>query len=222
VRGTSRPPRRGEIVGATTSVLRSGDPGRADLLVVDLGEGPMVVKDFATRSWWGRALGRLLIAREIRAYRWLGDSRDVPRLIGRVDAHALALEKIDGVILSPAVRHRDAGGVLASRIRALVDRMHAKGFAHLDLNRRNLLRCADDEVVALDLAGAIWFRPGGLAHLLFFRLFASADDRACLKWKDRLAPGSFDPDEEARFRRLRFLRSLWLFNRKPPKTARKS
>jgi hypothetical protein len=179
----------------------------------------MVVKDFATQSGWRRAVGRFLISREIRAYRWLGDSGDVPQLIGRVDAHALALEKIDGVILSPAVRHRDAGGALASRIRALADRMHARGFAHLDLNRRNLLRCADDEVIALDLAGAIWFRPGGLAHRLFFRPFAAADDSACLKWKDRLAPGTFDADEEARFRRLRFLRSLWPFNRKPPKIA---
>jgi hypothetical protein len=182
----------------------------------------MVLKDFATKSWWGRVLGRFLIAREIRAYRWLGDSRDVPRLIGRVDAHALALEKIDGVMLSPAARHRDAGGALASGIRALADRMDAKGFAHLDLNRRNLLRCADDEVVALDLAGSIWFRPGSLAHRLFFRLFATADDSACLKWKDRLAPGTFDAGEEARFRRLRFLRNLWPFNRKPPKTAQDS
>jgi len=222
VRGPSRPARRGEITAATTSVLRSGDAGRADLLVVDLGEGPMVVKDFATKSWWGRVLGRLLTAREIRAYRWLGDSRDVPRLIGRIDAHALALEKIDGVILSPAVRHRDAGGALASRIRALADRMHARGFAHLDLNRRNLLRCADDQVVALDLAGAVWFRPGSFAHRLFFRPFATADDSACLKWKDRLAPGTFDADEETRFRRLRFLRNLWPFNRKPPKTAQDS
>jgi hypothetical protein len=182
----------------------------------------MVVKDFAAKRIWGRALGRILIAREIRAYRWLGDSPDVPRLIGRVDAHALALEKIDGVMLFPASAHRDAGDALAAAIRALADRMHARGLAHLDLNRRNLLRCADDRIVALDLAGAVWFRPGGLAHRLFFHMFAAADDRACLKWKDRLAPGSFDAGEEARFRRLRLLRNLWPFNRKPPQSARGS
>jgi hypothetical protein len=100
--------------------------------------------------------------------------------------------------------------------------MHSRGFAHLDLNRRNLLRRANDEVVALDLAGAVWFRPGSTAHRLFFRLFATADDSACLKWKDRLAPGTFDAEEEARFRRLRFLRGLWPFNRKPRETARDS
>lgn len=222
MRGRARPPRRDEIADSTTSVLRSGDAARADLRIVDLGDGPMVVKDFAAKPWWGRSLGRFLISREIRAYRWLGESRDVPRLIGRVDAHALALEWIDGVILSPATRHRDAGGLLAERIRAMVGRMHAKGFAHLDLNRRNLLRCPGDEVVALDLAGAIWFRPGSAAHRLFFRLFATADDSACLKWKDRLAPGTFDAAEQTRFRRLRFLRSLWPFNRKPPKTAQGS
>jgi hypothetical protein len=182
----------------------------------------MVVKDFASKAWWARAMGRFLVSREIRAYRWLGESSDVPRLIGRVDAYALALELIDGEMLFPAERHREAGGSLASRIRAMVDRMHAKGFAHLDLNRRNLLRRADDEVVALDLAGAIWFRPGSAAHRLFFRLFATADDSACLKWKDRLAPGTLDAVEETRFRRLRFLRGLWPFNRKPPKTARDS
>jgi hypothetical protein len=194
-------------------ILKSGGPSKADLLVVDLGEGPMVVKDFAAKSWGARWLGRFLIGREIRAYRWLGDTPGVPRLIGRVDAHAVALEKIEGVMLFPAVNHRDDGEILLPKIRALIDRFHSRGFSHLDLNRENLMRRPDDEIIAVDLAGGIWFRPGGLGHRLLFGLFATADETAYLKWKSRLTPGGLDPDEEARFRRLRFLRSLWPFNR---------
>ena len=101
--------------------------------------------------------------------------------------------------------------------RALVDRLHATGLAHLDLNRQNLMRTASDEIVAVDLAGAVWFRPGGLAHRLLFRLFSVADETAYLKWKARLTPGSLDAAEEKRFRRLKALRALWPFNRKPPR-----
>ena len=198
-------------------VLKSGGASKADLYVVDLGQGPMVVKDFAAKPWWGRLLGRFLIRREIRAYRWLGDTPGVPRLIGRVDPYAVALEKIEGVMLFPAVSHRDDGEILLPKIRALIDRFHSRGFAHLDLNRENLMRRADDEIIAIDLAGGAWFRPGGLWHRLLFRLFATADETAYLKWKARLTHGGLDPDEEQRFRRLRFVRSLWPFNRPKPR-----
>ena len=63
----SRVPRRDEIAGATVDVLKSGGASKADLYVVDLGQGPMVVKDFAAKSWWARLLGRFLIHREILA-----------------------------------------------------------------------------------------------------------------------------------------------------------
>jgi hypothetical protein len=210
-----RPPRRDEIAAATIEVLKIGAPAKADLLVVDVGEGPMVVKDFAAKPWWARLVGRLLISREARAYAWLRETSGVPRLIGRVDSHALALEKIEGMMLFPAEQHSDDGEVLLPRIRALVDRLHATGLTHLDLNRQNLMRTADDEIMAVDLAGAVWFTPGGIAHRLLFRLFAVADETAYLKWKARLTPGSLDAAEERRFRRLKALRALWPFNRKP-------
>ena len=216
-----RPPRRDEIATATIEVLKSGGPSKADLLVVDVGEGPLVVKDFAAKSWWGRLLGRFLVRREVRAYRWLGETPGVPRLVGRVDAHALALERIEGMMLFPAEHHRDDAEILLPRIRALVDRLHATGLAHLDLNRQNLMRTADDDIMAVDLAGAVWFRPGGLWHRWLFRLFAAADETAYLKWKARLTPGSLDPEEERRFRRLRAARALWPFNRKSSRPNRK-
>jgi hypothetical protein len=84
------------------------------------------------------------------------------------------------------------------------------------MNRENLLRRPDGELFVVDLAGAFWFRPGGLAHRLFFRLFASVDESAFLKWKVKLAPGSLDADEQQRYRRLRGWRRLWIFNKKVP------
>lgn len=218
----ARPPRRDEISKATVGVLKQGGPSKADLLVVDVGGGPVVVKDFAAKSWWARLLGRVQIAREYRAYRWLGPIPAVPKLVGRVDAHALAIEKVEGEILSPVVNVVHLGEELVPQIRSLVDALHAAGLVHLDLRgRENLIRRPDGRVVVLDLAGALWFRPGGLAHRIFFPVFRRIDEAAYLKWKAKLTPGRFDPEERAFLRWFDALRPLWIFNRKPPKTKKK-
>jgi len=213
----SRAPRREEIATHTVGVILEGGPTKADLLVVDVGGGAMVVKDFAAKSRWARLLGRVQVGREFRAYEWLGPNRGVPALIGRVDAHALAIEKIEGEQLALTSSQRNDGERLVARLRLLIDRLHSKGLVHLDLRgRENLLILPDGDLVIVDLAGAFWFRPGGLAHRLFFHLFSIADRAAILKWKEMLAPGHFTPEEEAFMRRFRILRAFWIFNRKRP------
>ncbi len=208
-------PRREEIGPATVGVLKAGAPGKADLLVVDAGAGPMVVKDFSGKPWWARVLGRLQISRECRAYRWLGSIPGVPALVGRVDAHAIALEKVDGEQLAFAENRFRDGEAHVAGLRSLIDRLHAAGVFHQDLRgRENVLVRPDGEIVFLDLAGAICLRPRRLPYRMLRGILALSDEAAFLKWKALLTPGRFTAEEERFLRRFRFWRSLWVFNRK--------
>ncbi len=209
-----------EQVDRRGRLFRAGGPRKADLIVLDDGPRPVLVKDFSRKSPWRRALGRLQTAREHRAYLRAGPLRGLPRLVGRVDAHALAVEKVEGVPLAHAEsRYRDAELHLA-RLRELIDRLHARGIVHLDLRGKgNLMLRADGEVVAVDLAAALWLRPGGLWHRLLFRWFAIADETAFLKWKTRLAQDLVTREERSRLGRFRALRSIWIFNRRHARPA---
>lgn len=213
----ARVPTREEIGKATTGVLHSGGPGKADLLVVDLGEGPLVVKDFSRKPFWACLLGRLQISRECRAYRWLGSMRGLPAFVGRVDGHAIALEKVEGEQLAFAKNRFRDGETHVAHLRDMIDRLHAAGVFHQDLRgRENVLLCPDGEIVLLDLAGAICLPPGGWRYRWLRGLLAMSDEAAFLKWKMLLIPGRLTPDEEGFLRRFRFWRSLWVFNRKRP------
>ncbi len=195
--------------------MKAGGPRKADLLIVDLGDGPMVVKDFGRKSWWTRLIGRVQIAREHRAYRWLGEAAGVPALIGRVDAHALAFENVEGEQLAFARGRHERAEVFLAGLRRVLDELHRRGVVHHDLRgRENVLVRETGEVVVLDLAGAVSFRPGGLTHRLLFPLLVRTDEAAYLKWKDMLAPGSLTAGEEAFLRRHERWRRLWPFNRK--------
>jgi hypothetical protein len=197
--------------------LKRAGPTKADLLIVDLGEGPLVVKDFGRKAAWVRLIGRLQISRECRAYRWLGPMQGLPRLVGRIDEHALALERIEGDELAFVPRRRETGAATHAKLRGIVERMHDAGLVHLDLRGKdNVLMGPDGQLFILDLAGAVWFRPGGWAHRLLFRLFQTTDKAALLKWKRILGAGPFTEEEESFLRRYRFWRALWIFNPKRP------
>ena len=204
-------------------MLKAGGPTKADLRVVDVGDGPLVVKDFAAKASWVRLIGRLQIGRECRAYRWLGALPGLAPFVGRVDAHALALGWIDGGQLSEAARRPGEGALLLSRLREIVERMHRTGLVHLDLRgRENVMLDAEGRILVLDLASAMWFRPGGLASRLFARPLQAADEAAMLKWKILLDAGPYTDDERAFLERYRFWRALWIFNRKRPRRAKAS
>jgi predicted Ser/Thr protein kinase len=208
-------PRREEIERSTVGFLKKGAAEKADLRLVDTGGKVVVVKDFAEKPWWGRLLGRVQIRREAAAYRWLEGEPGIPRLIGRVDALAIAIERVEGEQLAFAASRVSEGARHLAKLRALIDRLHARGVVHNDLRgRENVLLRGDGEIVVVDLAGALRLRPGGLAHRVFFDLFALADETAFLKWKDLLAPGPYTLTEQAYLARHRRWRALWPFNRK--------
>lgn len=213
-----RAPTRAELAAATVGVLQKGSREKADLLLVDLGEGAMVVKDFSGKPWRTRLLGRIQIHRERKAYGWLGTMPGIPGFIGAIDPLAIAIERIEGIRLHSSPDAKSRGEEHLGKLRALIDRLHGAGVVHNDLRgSENLMLRPDGELVLLDLAGAVRLRPGGLAHRLLFKRLALTDEAAYLKWKEYLTPGRFTAEEEEFLRRFRVLRRMWPFNRKTPR-----
>jgi hypothetical protein len=214
-RSARRAPRRTELAAATTRWLKRGGPSKADLKLVVLGEGPLVVKDFAAKAPWVRCIGRVQISRECRAYRRLGPLPGLPAFFGRIDAHALALQWIDGQELAFLPDRRRDGRVFHARLTEIVRRLHDAGVVHLDLRgKENVIVDHEGRLYVLDLASAFCLRRGNPLGRLLFRWFAVADRAALLKWKAILGAGEFTPEELSFLRRYRFWRTLWVFNRK--------
>lgn len=208
-------PTRAQLSSADVEVMHPGAWHKADLLVADLGDGPMVIKDFSNKNLLIRLLGRLQISRECRAYRLLGPIPGIPGFIGRVDAHAVSIRKIDCRPLG-RVRDRTENGVARlGQLRAIMDRIHAAGIVHLDMRARdNVVIDTEGRLYVIDFASALWFRPGGFGHRTIFRLLRKIDESAYLKWKWLLEAGPYTDEEEAFVSRHEFLQSLWPFNRK--------
>jgi serine/threonine protein kinase len=188
---------------------------KADVLVVGLGSGSVIVKDYSGRRPWLRALGRLQVRREVAAYLWLEGVFGIPSFLGRVDALALAIERIEGEQLAFAPLAPGDGPRHLAQLRAILDAIHARGVVHNDLRgRENVLLRRTGELAIVDFAAAIRLRPGGVAHRLFFRLLAAADEAAFLKWKGMIVPGSYTRQDEVFLRRFERWRALWPFNPK--------
>lgn len=210
---------RERIAGGAVRILHRGGRDKADLLLVDLGQGPFVLKDFSAKGTLTRWLGRIQVARESAAYRRLAGVEGVPRFLGRVDPWSLAIEYVEGERL-PDAPIPNAGEILA-RLRALLDGLHRRGVVHNDLrSRENLLVDRGGRLFVVDLAGALHLEPGGWAHRMLFPALQAADEAAYLRWKERLAPGTLTSGERAAARRFARVRAFWPFNRKRRKDGR--
>jgi hypothetical protein len=201
---------RADLAAPGVRPLQLGEPDKADLLLVPTPDGTVVVKDFAAKAWWVRWIGRLQIAREVRAYRALVSIPGIPRLVGQIDGLAVAIERIEGDPLGRAGDRARDGSEKLEQLRAILDRIHARGVAHWDLRARdNLLLNRAGRVFVLDFASAVRLRPGGLAHRLFFRFCRLIDESAYLKWKRLLDAGPYSAQEQRFVDRYRGLRTLW-------------
>jgi predicted Ser/Thr protein kinase len=210
-----RCPRRDEIGPGTREVLIRGVGAKADVLVIAVDGGAVVVKDFSRRAPWGRWIGRLQIRREAAAYAWLEGVPGVPSFVGVIDRDALAIERIDGEQLAFAATPPGEGARRVAELRDILDAIHARGVVHNDLRgRENVLLRRDGRLAVLDFAGAVRLRPGGLAHRSLFRFLCMADEAAFLKWKGKIAPGTYTREDEAFLRRFERWRALWPFNPK--------
>jgi serine/threonine protein kinase len=99
------------------------------------------------------------------------------------------------------------------RLTRLVDQIHARGVAHIDLRKRdNILIGRDGAPRIIDFNASFCFEPGSLGARVLFPFMRQIDTAALLKWKSRLAPGLLTPEETRRHRVMSFLRRFWIFN----------
>lgn len=190
-------PTRAAIVSHPPSSYSAGrNFTKADILLWDRPPDRLAIKDYAARPAWLRhSLGRILIRREVEAYRRLQGVQGTPRLAGRIDAFAFAVEFIPGKDLS----HFKPGGVPGSFFRLLLDlldRVHRAGVAQGDLHHRDVLVAPGPTPFLVDFSTAVFLRPGsGPLGRRLFGMACGADYRAALKLARRFAPGSLTADE---------------------------
>lgn len=186
---------------AGASHLRDRDPiarlgGRnrtkADILVYAHEDGRIVIKDYGHRPAWIRhTVGRLLIRREVAAYRAAEGIPGIPRCFGRSGRFALALEWIDGSPLAD----RPPGAVpseLFDRLGGILSSLHDRGVALADLHHRDVLVGADGSVHVVDLAAAWLVGSGGWTRRFLFDRFRQQDLIALARMRARFTGG--DPD----------------------------
>jgi len=207
---------RGELERFPRRVLHPGSATKAQVSVVELPAGPVLVKDVAGMHPWIRAIyGRPVLRREIRALAALDGTPGVPRLLGQVERDALVMEFVVAETMSrrlPRERLVRACAALGDRVAAL----HARGVVHLDLRqKRNVLVTAAGEVVLIDFQSAWVLGTRGWRGGLL-RLLARLDRTAVLKYRERYVPETLSAEERRRARRSRWLARLWFFHRLGP------
>lgn len=198
----------------TVTVLKRGPWGKADVLRIAHASGEAILKDFSSKSAPVRWFGRRQLRRERRALRRLQGLLGVPAFLAEVPSCGLLMTKIDG---EPITRWRAKPpgeiALMMERLSALVDRMHARGVAHLDLRKRdNILIGADGWPGVIDFNASVCFAAGTMRAALFFPILRRVDHAAVLKWKSFLLPQGLTPEEARRHRRMSRLRRFWIFN----------
>jgi predicted Ser/Thr protein kinase len=198
----------------TVTVIKRGPWGKADILHLSHQSGEAILKDYSAKSAPVRWFGRRQLRRERRALARLQGLRGVPADLGEVAPCGLLMEPMHGEPITRWRRRPPEQIVpLVERLGALVDSIHARGVAHLDLRKRdNILVAADGWPSIIDFNASVCFDPGSIGARLVFPLMRRVDQSALLKWKSFLLPGGLSPAESRRHRRMRLLRRFWIFN----------
>ena len=181
---------RETLPARTVGVLHRGGWGNPDVVIARARDREVVVKDYHPRPRFVRETwGRFVTAREIKAYRELDGHRAVPRLLGRIDGLAFAIEYRPGTHLSRKLAAA-IPPAFVEELAAAIDDLHARGVVHLDLRHRsNVLVDPDGHPLLIDFASALLLRPRSLMGRLLLPLFARLDRAALAKWHRKLTRG---------------------------------
>jgi len=169
--------------------------------VIDLvrdGGRDMVIKDVASRPWPVRLLlGPSQLDREERAYLALRDVPGVPRFVARIDRMAIALEHVRGRSLGE-IRPGELPHGFFDRLESLLDTIHARGIAHGDLTRHDVLAGPGGEPFIVDFSTSIGATEGAgpIVRFLFDQM-RLADRRSVSKIRRRFLGGAHATIPEA-------------------------
>jgi hypothetical protein len=165
-------------------------------------EGKIVLKVMRQASLFGiplKWLGGLLLRQEARLYRLTQSIEGVPRLIGLWGPTGLVHEFVEGRPLARPDRPND---LFFPRLAAMLDEIHARGAAYVDLEKReNILLGSDGAPHLIDFQIS-WHVPanrGGETWVacLILRLMQASDRYHLLKHWRRLRPDQLEKDRIA-------------------------
>jgi hypothetical protein len=168
--------------------LVKGKSLKADVFITSVGGQRFVVKDFGKKGFVERNLvGRMVVGREIRAYRALAGIQGLPAEFKRLSPFSLAIEYLEGRDLGGIDRGEIGPGIIA-QFEAVVEELHERGWVHLDLQRRSNILLVKGRIFVIDLASA--FHPGGVPVIgrCLTGLIGFADRMSLIKMKSIYAP----------------------------------
>lgn len=153
-------------------------PGRnltkADVLRYRVSGRRIAIKDYGQRPFLVRhTLGRLLVARECRAYAKAESAPGLVPFLGRLGPFAFATGWIDSTPLA-GLEKAAAAPETFDRLDAVIAELHRRGVAIADLHHRDVLITNDGAVFIVDLAAAYLLPPraGAIRRAVFARLCA--------------------------------------------------
>lgn len=177
-----------EAAANLEKVLVKGRLLKADVFITRFRGQRVVVKDFGKKGFLERNLvGRMVVGREIRAYRALAGIEGLPSQFKRLSPFSIAIEYLEGRDLGGIVRGEIGPGVVR-QFESIVEELHERGWVHLDLQRRSNILLVDGKVFVVDLASAV--HPGSLPFIgrCLTRLLGFADRLSLIKMKSIYAP----------------------------------
>ncbi len=183
---------------AATGMYRGG----GQIVVLKLGR---VNDAFSIPLGW---IGTFLARREIELYRLSESLPGVPRFIGAVGRNGLMHAFVPG---HPLGRREEVSDSFFDELRNLLNELHARHVAYVDLNKRqNILVGDDGRPYLIDFQISLHLPPSGwgAARLVQWLLkrFQRADDYHFLKHKRRLRPDLLTPAEREEVENI----SIWI------------
>ena len=177
-----------EAASNLEKVLIKGKSLKADVFITRFRGQRFVIKDFGKKGFIERNLvGRMVIGREIRAYRALCGVEGIPSQFKRLSPFSIAIEYLEGRDLGGIVRGEIGPGIIR-QFEDIIEELHERGWVHLDLQRRSNILLVGGKVFVVDLASAI--HPGSLPLVgrCLTGLLGFADRLSLIKMKSIYAP----------------------------------
>ena len=201
---------RADLLAGESVVLHRGKWGNATVIRVEHDGVSWAVKDFSGSPWGYRlTLGRWLMRRELRFLQALAGIEGLPDRAFRVDVDAFACRYVEGQTLKQARRQRvPLARPFFRDLERLVQQMHRRGVAHLDLRyASNILVTPERQPVLLDFQTAVSLRrlPRGCR-----RLARLSDLSGVYKWWVKTDPASLSRRRLDLLRKANRVRRFWM------------
>ena len=180
----------GALDQCVVRTIRQGEHTRAEVRLLEVNGQALIYKDYTRSSpFFSALIAPLLVHRECRALKILGELDGVPRLVRKVSARSFLMEYLPAQRIR-FVREDIPWPQFLAATESLVAAINTRGVVHGDLrNATNILVADDMSPVFVDFASAA-FRGHKLNPIgwMMFHLCKPIDEGAMFKLRDKYAP----------------------------------